>query len=180
MTTSSPTTRTTTSGRSWEAYHHRAQAVRSVLAELDATHSDELPWDDELAQDFLDRDDLLEALHAAWTRRLLGRVDLALETGTGTPEESVRAAWLATRRDLPGLRDLLDRYADSEVARRCVAGEHRLLAVAAGLATLSDPTAHSAALGAALVDSLAPAGVPSRRHSRLGWLKVFRHAPTAA
>ena len=172
------TTTTTTSTR-WRDYHQRADAVRTLLAGLDAD-AEELPWDDALAAVFLDRDDLLEALHAVWTRRVLGRVDMELEIGSGTPRESVETAWRATYDDLTALRNLLDRHADSVVARRCVAGEHRLLAVAAGLATLSDPTERSARIGAALVDDLRPLPTETRSPHRSGWLRMFRHAPAAA
>lgn len=175
---------TTTShrtGRSggWDRYHQRADAVRAVLAELDRAPRADLPWNDELAAVFLDRDDLLEALHAVWTRRLLARVDLELEIGTGTPRESVEKALRATAEALPALRALLDQNAGSEVSRRCVAGEHRLLAVAAGLATLSDPAPYSARRGAALVTELLPSAPASRPTKRLPWLRALRHAPTA-
>src|SRR5687768_18426482 len=108
----------------WQSYHLRADAVRGVLARLD--RSTELPWDDDLAAVFLDPDDLLEALHAVWTRRLLARVDLELEQGSGTPRQSVEEAWRATRTQPAALRALLDHHADTDVARRCVAREHRL------------------------------------------------------
>ena len=169
-------------GRSsgWESYHLRADAVKGVLARLE--RSIELPWDDDLASVFLDPDDLLEALHAVWTRRLLARVDLALETGTGTPRQSVEEAWRGTRAQLPALRALLDRYEGTEVARRCAAGEHRLMAVAAGLATLSDPAPHSARIGAELVSGFRPSAPRHRRPRphRFSRLLGCRHLSAAA
>ena len=177
----STTTRTAANG--WESYHQRAGAVQDVLTRLPRHRGSALPWDDALATVFDDRDDLLEALHGVWTRRLLARVDLALEVGAGdTPRQSVESAWRTTVRELPALRALLDEYADTEVARRCVSGEHRLMAVAAGLATLSDPTSHSVRRGAELVSSIHPAPAPHRRATshRLGWLRGCRHVTAAA
>jgi hypothetical protein len=163
---------------SWQAYHERAAAVRGVLAALDDVPRPTLPWDGSLATVFAGRDDLLEALHAVWTRRLLGRVDLELEIGAGTLHESVETAWRATCGDLPALRALLDQYTDTEVGRRCVAAEHRLLAVAAGLATLSDPSAYSARLGAALVEAFGTRPPVGSRTRRFPWLRPLRRATT--
>ena len=170
--------RNITSSASWQRYHRRADAVRTVLAQLDRTPSTELPWDERLGEVFLDPDDLLEALHAVWTRRLLGRVDVALELGSGSPRHAVEEAWRATRQDFPALRALLDRYAGTEVAARCVAAEHRLLAVAAGLAALSDPAPIAARTGAELAASLSAAtAMPGSR--RFPWLRPLRSSPTA-
>ena len=174
------TTQQSTRAGGWQGYHLRAGAVNEVLARLD--RSSELPWDERLAAVFDDRDDLLEALHAVWTRRLLARVDLALETGTGTPRQSVEEAWRSTQAELPALRALLDRYEGTEVARRCSAGEHRLMAVAAGLATLSDPAPRSARIGAELVSGLRPSAPRHRRPRphRFSRLLGCRHLSAAA
>ena len=163
----------------WQDYHRRTAGVQAALAALD-TGATDVPWDAELAEVFHDRDDLLEALHAVWTRRLLARVDLELETGSGSLHDTVEDAWRATADELTALRSLLDRQAGTDVAARCVAGEHRLLAVAAGLATLSDPVARSSQIGADLVRTFAgprPEPLPTKRFT---WLRAFRHAPTAA
>ena len=179
----------TTTGQSshrtggWQSYHLRSEAVKGVLARLDrSTGSVGLPWDDDLASVFVDPDDLLEALHAVWTRRLLARVDLELEMGTGTPRGSVETAWRATRTQLPALRALLDRYADTDVAQRCVAGEQRLMAVAAGLATLSDPAPRSARLGAELVATFRRPTTRHRRAPRHRFSRLLgcRHGSAAA
>lgn len=170
--------RNLTTSTSWQRYHDRADALRAVLARLDTAPAGELPWDDALARVFLDPDDLLEALHAMWTRRLLGRVDVALELGSGSLREAVAEAWQAAVDELRAVRVLLDRHADTEVVRRCAAGEHRLLAVAAGLATLSDPTWHSARLGAALVADLHAPSTSSRVRRLARW-RPLRHTPAA-
>lgn len=167
----------------WQRYHRRAQAVQDVLARLPRHGAPTLPWDDDLAAVFGEPAELLEALHGVWTRRLLARIDLALEMGTGTPQQSVEAGWQATADALPTLRALLDRYADSEVVHRCAAGEQRLMAVAAGLATLSDPAPYSARLGAGLVAGLQTAPPTSHRRTsghRFGWLRGCRHVSAAA
>ena len=77
----------------WDTYRRRATALRRVIADLDRSGSPTLPWNDELAAIFDDPDDLLVALHDVWTRRLEGRVDLALEIDEQESVESVALAW---------------------------------------------------------------------------------------
>jgi hypothetical protein len=135
----------------WDIYHRRATALRGVIADLDRSRSSELPWDDELAAVFDDADDLLVALHDVWNRRLAGRVDLALEIDEHESEESVALAWREVADELAGVRRVLDGQTDNPALRHSVRQEHRLLAVAAGLATIGDPLSRSAEAGARLV-----------------------------
>jgi hypothetical protein len=135
----------------WDTYHRRATALRRVIADLDRSGSSTLPWDEELATVFDDPDDLLVALHDVWTRRLAGRVDLALEIDEHESAESVALAWREVADELSGLRRVLDRQEDNPVLRHSVRHEHRLLAVAAGFATIGDPPSRSAAAGERVV-----------------------------
>ncbi len=136
----------------WSTVHSRSAAVREVVRRLDA--GEVLPWDSTTALVFGDRDALLQALHELWSRRLHGRIDLALETDDHELRESVARAWIETAHDLPGVRRVLDEHADEPALRQLERTQLRAVAVAAGLATFADPIAHSATAGAQLVASL--------------------------
>ena len=133
----------------WDTYHRRAAVLRDVVAQLDAGAA--LPVGPAELAVFEDRADLLRALHDVWTRRVETRVDLALELGHVVREEGVARAWREVAAELPGIRRVLDEHSDDPALRAHEQHEHRLLAVAAGHATLGDPIAHSAAAGARLV-----------------------------
>ncbi len=144
----------------WENYHRRAAMMRRIQQRIEQSPTGDLPWDATIAQVFADREDLLIALHQVWSNRLAAQVELALETDCESVTESVVRA----RRDLgyrfPGLRRILDSYADDPALAHFERVEHRLLAVAAGLATLDDPMLEAAAAGARLAD-MAAAAVPA-------------------
>jgi hypothetical protein len=151
----------------WDTYHRRATALRRVIADLDRSGSSTLQWNDELAVVFDDPDDLLVALHDVWTRRLAGRVDLALEIDEHESPESVALAWREVADELAGVRRVLDRQADHPALRHSRRQEHRMLAVSAGVATIGDPTSHSAAAGERLVARIREVDRPSNTGSRL-------------
>ena len=140
------------SSAAWSAVHTRSAALREIVRLLNAGR--ELPWDAATAVVFRDRDDLLQGLHELWSRRLHGRIDLALETDDHELHESVARAWLETVDDLPGVRRVLDEHADEPALRQLERTQLRAIAVAAGLATFGDPIAHSATAGAEFVESL--------------------------
>lgn len=141
-----------TTSSAWDTVHTRTAALRDVVATLDAGH--ELPWEASTAAHFDDRDDLLQALHGVWSRRLQGRIDLALELDERSLEQGVAAAWIHTSVDLPGVRRVLDEHADEPALRHADRIELRAVAVAAGLATFDDPIARSATAGARLVGAV--------------------------
>jgi hypothetical protein len=113
----------------------------------------------------VDRDELLVDLHDHWSRQLRSRIDVALELGAGSPQESVAVALRSALRDQPRVHALLE----AEVANPALLASRRSLhssvAVAAGLSTFDDPASVSAAAGErflASVDEIAdPAGRPS-------------------
>lgn len=144
------------SSAAWQTYHQKAATVRDLLARLDASDG-ELPWDTATAEVFADQSDLLRELHQVWTRRLSARVDQALETGHGGPVDSVTAAWRELADEMPGLRRVLDSHEGHPALQHSVRTERRLLAVAAGLATLDDPPWAAAAAAARLTGRIAPA-----------------------
>ena len=129
--------------------HTRSASLREVVSGLDAGRS--LP---SVAAGFTDEDQLLVALHGVWSRRLNGRIDLALETDDQDLAASIGHAWVLTAADLPGVRRLLDENADRPCLQPLLRVEHRTVAVAAGLATFDDPGQVSARIGARFVASL--------------------------
>lgn len=134
---------------SWDRVHTRSASLRDVVAGLDAGRS--LPH---LAAGFTDDDELLQALHGVWSRRLNGRIDLALETDDHDLAVSVGHAWMLTALDLPGVRRVLDEHADRPSLQPHLRTECRTMAVAAGLATFDDPGSVSAGIGARFVAGL--------------------------
>jgi hypothetical protein len=137
----------TTATPSWTRVHAQTASLREVVAALDAG----LPLPDSTSGGFADRDEVLLALHGVWSRRLHGRIDVALETDDHELTECVARAWLDTADDLPGVRRALDEHAAEPVLRLVLRNEHRSIAVAAGLATFDDPRATSAAAGSRFV-----------------------------
>lgn len=129
----------------WDTHHARTSALRDVTTRLDA--GEDLPWDDSLAAIFGDRAGLLVALYDFWNRRLLARLDLALELHD-IPSASVAEAWSAVNTELRGVRRILDEYDGHPALVRCRQHELRSVAVAAHLASLADPPAVAAARGA--------------------------------
>jgi hypothetical protein len=161
-----------------ELLHHRSSALRRVVRVVETGAP--LPWDAELAAAYGDRGTLLVALHDHWTRQLLARIDVALELGSGTPQESVALAWRSSVRDQPGVRRVLDDEAEHPVLRSA----HRYLmasvAVAAGLATFDDPASVSVAAGEGFLDSVDATTTAVRRRSRVAQVlrKIWDGGPT--
>lgn len=149
----------------WETHHRRTAALRDVVTTLDA--GGDLPWSDELAADFGDRDGLLLALHDLFARRVGGRIDLALELHD-IPDASVAEAWQAVVDELPGVHRILTTYAGEPALARAQANLRRTVAVAAGLVTLDTPLGIAAEAGRAFLARSSRFVVPARRD---GWLR---------
>lgn len=150
-------------GTAWENYHRRAAVVRQVLARLEDTPGAAVRWYDVpgVNEVFTDREELLSELHRVWSNRLAARVDAALESGEHELTDSVMGAWRELAAELPALRRVLDHHAGDPSIWYAERREHRMLAVAAGLATLSDPEDHAVAQGIRLVNSIVAS--PPRR-----------------
>ncbi|MGH3655034.1 MAG: hypothetical protein ACRDUA_00090 [Micromonosporaceae bacterium] len=133
----------------WQDYHRRAATLRQTQQRIERAADGVLPWDEAIADVFAGPDDLLRALQQSWSQRLAARVDMALELG-GDPLDGVRTAVRETAARSPGLRRVLDGYADRPALRHPRQVEHRLLAVAAGLASFAEPVV-AAERGASLV-----------------------------
>lgn len=132
----------------YETTRRRSTALRGLVDRLELTRATDLPWTPELAEVFASRADLLVALHGLWSRRLAARIDLALETGDRSPAEDVADAWRETAAALPAVRRILDAHADAPELRASQQHEHRLVAIAASLASPADPIGVAARQGA--------------------------------
>jgi len=135
----------------YETTRRRSTALRGLVDELELTRATALPWTPELAAEFDSPADLLVAVHGLWSRRLEARIDLALETGEGSPAEDVAAAWREVAATLPAVRRILDAHADAPELRASQQHEHRLVAIGAGLASPADPIGVAARQGARLI-----------------------------
>ena len=97
---------------------------------------------------------MLLALHHRWSLQLAGRVELAgeLRPGRGGPGGRGRGGLAPAAAANPGLRRLLDEYANHPAPRGAVTkAEHRMLAHAAGLTGPDDGPAEQDRVGAAFV-----------------------------
>ena len=151
-----------------ELLHHRSSTLRRVVRALDAGAT--LPWDAELAAAFGDRETLLVALHDHWSRQLFSRIDVALELGAGTPQESVSVAWRSLVRDQPGVRRVLVAESSEPALRAARRSLFAAVAVAAGLATFDDPAASSVATGERFLAEVDATAITVRTPSRLARL----------
>lgn len=89
----------------WTETHRRWQALQEIEVLASASGSDELPWNDEYAEIFGDRDRLLAVLRSRWEQTRHAQLDSHL------PEavlDEQRRRLLARN---AGVLRLLDRYA---------------------------------------------------------------------
>jgi hypothetical protein len=143
--------RTMTTSDSWTAFHHRGEALRTVIDEADLRRDGMLPthlsgvW-----ETFPDELDLIGSLQLRWHTRLAGRIERHLLDQPLAPTAAVQSAWAATATELPGIRAIIDRYTASPTTlgmeralTRAAAKERVLLATMAGRARHADPRAEA-------------------------------------
>jgi hypothetical protein len=127
----------------WDAYHRRDAALRSVIAVIDRRRDGQLPWHemDEARAAFDGPTDVLLALQMRWHTRLAGHVDRLSAEQPMDLRAAVIRAWQAATADLPGVRAVLDTHDDEPALRTARAKELAYLASAAGVAELHDAAA---------------------------------------
>ncbi|MEB3368369.1 hypothetical protein [Saccharopolyspora mangrovi] len=156
---------------SWNDFYQRQQALAEVL---DSARRDLSAAFETVPGPFRDTDELLAALHHKWMLQLTGRVEVALADTENAPHgdrvEAVTEAWRRAARDNPGLRAALDVHAGNPALEEATAREHRMLAVAAGLAEDHEPPRDQARVGRAFLQLLRAAPAPDQ-HTRPGRLR---------
>ncbi|QFZ17389.1 hypothetical protein [Saccharothrix syringae] len=148
---------------SWTDFYRRRDALDAVLRAAADAPGAPLTFDRDL---FSDEGELLLALHYRWMRQLTGRLGVALEDTSADRVDVVTRTWQALAAEQPVLRAVLDAHLTSGEA---VEREHRVLALTAGLAELSEPADEIARVGAAFERLIrtSPRTVVPGRHRRL-------------
>lgn len=136
----------------WALQNARAELVREVLAQEATTRDGTLGWDTVAGSSevFETPGDLLRALHQQWLTRLTARLDSVLELGGDDLVGEIVAARAALADQDPSLARILDRHESDPALAVAQRTERRVLAVAAGLASLAEPAEVAAARGARL------------------------------
>ncbi|MFC5287622.1 hypothetical protein ACFPM7_11230 [Actinokineospora guangxiensis] len=150
---------------SWSDYYRRRDALDAVLDQAARDPEGPLPFGEQAAAEFADRRELLLALHYRWSVRLTGRVGMAQADAERDPSadrvDAVARAWRATAAEHPVLRRVLDAHPVGPA----VAGEQRMLALAAGLAEIDEPAAEITRVGAAYLALIRTAPCPVRQRT---------------
>ena len=137
----------------WNTFHHRGAILQTVVETADRRRDGVLPMQlPGVTETFRDELDLLAALQLKWHARLSGNIERALMGQPLDLEHAIASAWRRTSDQLPGVRMILDRYAETpsdsamEAAlTRANEKEWIRLAAAAGLA--NDESAAAARAG---------------------------------
>src|SRR5215218_3798254 len=98
----------------WSTFHSRGAILHDIVETADARRDGVLPWDlPGVSETFRDELDLIAALQLKWHARLSGNIERALMSQPLDLEDAVASAWNLTSEQLPGVRMILDRYAES-------------------------------------------------------------------
>ena len=175
----------------WEAFHHRGEVLRTVIAEADVRRDGTLPMDlPGVTETFRGELDVLATLQLRWHTRLAGRIERELAGQPLDLESAVVDAWRATADQLPGVRAILDRCAGdpsdeamAHVMAVSTAKERQMLAVLAGRVSRTDVEPHGQRIGEELEDRAragwsAPA-LGRRRSTPLGFVDRLKAALAA-
>lgn len=149
---------------SWNDFHQRQQALAETL---DSARRDLSAAFDTVPSPFRDTGELLAALQHKWMQQLTGRVEVALGDTEDAPHDdrvkAVTMAWRRTAHANPGLRAALDVHADDPALVEATAREHRMLAIASGLAEEHEPAQEVTRVGRAFLKLLRAAPEPDER-----------------
>jgi len=137
----------------WNTFHHRGAILQTVVETADRRRDGVLPMQlPGVTETFRDELDLLAALQLKWHARLSGNIERALMGQPLDLEHAIASAWRRTSDQLPGVRMILDRYAETPSDPAMAAALTRAnekewirLAAAAGLA--NDESAAAARAG---------------------------------
>ena len=144
---------------SWDDFYKRRDALDAAVRLASRDPRGPLPFAQvpNATEVFTGPAELLLALHHRWTMKLTGRLGMAVADAERDPSidrvDAVARAWRETAGEFPALRALLDAHADDYdgALRPALAGEHRMLALAAGLAEHGEDPDEIARIGQALL-----------------------------
>ena len=144
---------------SWEDFYKRRDALDAAVRLAGRDPEGPLPFAQvpNATEVFTGPAEMLLALHYRWTMKLTGRLGMAVADAERDPQvdrvDAVRTAWLDTADEFSVLRRLLDAHADDHdgALRPALAGEYRMLALAAGLAEHGEDPEEIARIGHALL-----------------------------
>ncbi|QWZ06677.1 hypothetical protein KRR39_14105 [Nocardioides panacis] len=133
----------------WDAFHHRGDVLRDVVAEAEARRDGVLPTElPGVTEAFGDAHHLVAALQLRWHTRLAGSIERALQDQPDDLESAVVSGWRDAATGLAGVRRVLDEQRAApaspevgETLERAHRKEAAMLAVLAGLAYGADVAA---------------------------------------
>ena len=142
----------------WKVHHRRGEVLRDVARVADRRRDGRLPMDvPGVRETFGDELTLLGALQLRWHTRLSGRIERELAEQPLDLEGAVVRAWVATAREMPGVRAVIDRATEAPPTPETAAAlararskERELLALMSGRA--SGAGAATDRVGAAIED----------------------------
>jgi hypothetical protein len=139
----------------WQEFHRQSQVLHAVIEHVERAGDGRLPWEKvpAAAEVFGTPEGLLLALHQRWEMMLDSRLDQALEYDTHHAPTTVVQTWSRLAAEYPGLRRLLDNSATDPALVAASRQEYRLLAVAAGLATMAEPRDRAAETGLRMIEA---------------------------
>jgi len=156
----------------WKSYHRRGEVLRAVAAVADERRDGRLPMDVEgVRETFADELDLLGALQLKWHTTFAGRIERELDEQPMDLEGAVIAAWHGVRDQMPGVRAILDHYAQHPADER--------MAVAFGRAVAKERMfmAAMAGRGGPMDESCIPVGARIEEAARASCLPALRAVP---
>ncbi|WGL53535.1 hypothetical protein P5P86_06795 [Nocardioides sp. BP30] len=156
----------------WTSYHNRGEVLRAVVAAADERRDGRLPMDVAgVRERFTDELDLLGALQLKWHTAFSGRIERELDAQPMDLEEAVVAAWHGVCDAMPGVRAVLDHYAENPLDER--------MAQAVGKAVAKERMfmAAMAGRGAPQDELTAPAGARIEAAARASYVPAPRRAP---
>jgi hypothetical protein len=156
---------------SWNDFYQRRQVTDEALRRAARDPQGPLPFADvpEAAEIFESPVELLLALHYKWMQLLTGRIGMALSAAEHSPDvdrvEAVGTAWREVAAANPVLHAVLETHLAAEDERLGAAAgrEHRMLALAAGLAEPHETAAEIDRIGRAFVALLRRTPLPAAR-----------------
>jgi hypothetical protein len=143
----------------WNDFYQRREAIELVLRQAARNPESELAFEEipAVVREFADREELLLAMQHKWMQMLTGKVAVALDEAEHDPRidgvEALARSWRDLAAEQPVLRRVLDVHTAEagDALHAAVGREHRMVALAAGLADPFEPVDEVTRIGSAFV-----------------------------